>query len=175
MATLSHIPSIYAASDYNICNISIKNFAFFILFELHVHCICVGWAWSKAERGLRLNLKFGPCWTFGPRRAFSGPRRAVSPGYHLCHFEPAYANVESEDWNDNSSLSKLDSSIGHRDRGLPSNYPMMERSSQSTGVLTTVRINRPNLHATSGDRIWWESIDIYHAISRQLQQITTTR
>jgi len=44
-----------------------------------MRCICTNSAWSKAKRGPKLNLKFGPCWTFGPRRVFCGPRRTVSP------------------------------------------------------------------------------------------------
>jgi len=44
-----------------------------------MRCLCTNSAWSKAERGPKLNLKFGPRWTFGPCRVFCGPRRAVTP------------------------------------------------------------------------------------------------
>jgi len=85
---LTHMPSTCWAYTppihLDICNSSINNFEFSILFELHVHCICAGWAWSKAERGPKLNFKFGPRWTFGPRRVFCGPRRAVSPKFGPC-------------------------------------------------------------------------------------------
>ena len=63
----------------HICNLSTSNFAFSILFKSHIHCIYARWAWSKAELGLKLNLKFGPRWTFGPRWVFCGPGRAMTP------------------------------------------------------------------------------------------------
>ena len=74
-----HMLGMYRAYTLGYLQFKINNYAFSILFELHMHCICVGWAWSKAERGPGLNLKFGPRWTFGPRRVFFGPRRAVTP------------------------------------------------------------------------------------------------
>ena len=79
MAKFEHMRSICPTTHLDIFNSSISNFAFSILFDLHVHCICASWACSKTERAPKLNLQFGPRWTFGPRRVFCGPRRAVTP------------------------------------------------------------------------------------------------